>query len=405
MQLINVILLKKKNDSSMITVNNSNIEVIPIHRVGEAINDYLPLDVLDGLGAKKFNDDKIRIFVNHEIVNNAKISYFDFKINDFKKFRDIKCIESNVAFDKIISKLQNPLTRFCSASLYNKGQFGLLDDIFFCGEEVSNGRAFALNIQKRELHHIEILGEHSYENIVMIDLGLKGYISCLIGDDNKFKKPLYLYIGKLYPNEKDDFLKRNGFKEGFKYHYCENGYFEKVDSDIKPLLYQRIEDIAVNPNRPNCAVFSETIGGIKNKGNVHYIEIQNFNNSKDFPKNIKAKIELFDPKSKMINPDNLLWTKENQIFIQEDNSCFNQNNIWLYDMNNKEKKKIIATLNNNCWESSGLIDISNIINDESYKYFVLTVQAHKQKVTVVKDNKKLILEDGQLILMRIKINL
>ena len=76
---------------------------------------------------------------------------------------------------------------------------------------------------------------------------------------------------------------------------------------------------------------------------------------------------------KMINPDNLLWTKENQIFIQEDNSCLNQNNIWLYDMHNK-RKKIIATLNNNCWESSGLIDISNIINDDSYKYFVLTVK-------------------------------
>ena len=99
----------KKNDSSMITVNNSNIEVIPIHRVGEAINDYLPLDVLDGLGAKKINDDKIRIFVNHEIVNNARISYFDFKINDLKKFRDIKSIESNIAFDKIISKSRNPI--------------------------------------------------------------------------------------------------------------------------------------------------------------------------------------------------------------------------------------------------------------------------------------------------------
>ena len=72
------------------------IEVCPVFTVGEDIGGYFPPGILDGLGAFRLDEDKVRILANHELLNfrgydydvsdgsggtfsmdGARISYFD----------------------------------------------------------------------------------------------------------------------------------------------------------------------------------------------------------------------------------------------------------------------------------------------------------------------------------------
>lgn len=431
-----IALVNSNSNSCMIKSINSkySIENIILFNVSDAINNYDPPGCLDGLGARKLNDNTIQILCNHEIDENtgfeyilndnkfkgARISYFDLNIEN----NNFKIIKAGLAYSEIVfvnNEIRN-LKRFCSASYYNADEFGLKDDIYLAGEEIpDNGCAFALDVKEKILYEIEALGKHSFENIVLVDIGLEGYTCCLIGDDN-YKQPLYLYIGK---KEDGDFLSRNGLKNGTKYYWCSDnnnigeGYFLPIKNTTKqPYLFSRPEDIACNPYQKNVAVFNATNGGNKQKGIIYIVT---FDILKSVTDQIKCDISILhncNVENNITNPDNVMWTNKGDIYIQEDN--YNNSSIWKISGNknfpisnqNKEIEEII-TINDNhelfnkSWETSGIIDITYLL-DTTYskkntEYFLTTVQTNN---TLSKSsfNKYDYVKLGQLILI-IKTNL
>ena len=117
--------------------------------VGETVDGYTPVGVLDGTGALRMSKNTVRVFVNHELgvgagksytlasgatLTGARISYFDFD----RKTRDL--CGAGEAFDTIFDRngdevtsaaqIGGGLNRLCSAKLVEKGTYGFRDDIF-----------------------------------------------------------------------------------------------------------------------------------------------------------------------------------------------------------------------------------------------------------------------------------
>ena len=155
--------------------------VMDILTIGETINDYTPVGILDGLGAFELDDDTVRILANHELLhfrgypyevnnglggtfflNGARISYFDVDKDTLEiidaglAYETIYDANGNVASDlsflpdSFATNFGGPpgsplagFSRFCSSNLIEANQFGngrgLEDTIYFTGEEDGNG--------------------------------------------------------------------------------------------------------------------------------------------------------------------------------------------------------------------------------------------------------------------------
>ncbi|MCC6462523.1 MAG: DUF839 domain-containing protein, partial [Saprospiraceae bacterium] len=139
----------------------------PLFTIGESLNGYTPAGILDGVGARKLADGTVRAYVNHELgqsagytytlengtaLKGARVSYFD--IDPATK----QVSNAGLAFKAIVDRAgkvvtsatqinegtntTNGIDRLCSATLFNAGQYGLVDDIFFTGEETADGQEF-----------------------------------------------------------------------------------------------------------------------------------------------------------------------------------------------------------------------------------------------------------------------
>ncbi len=396
-----IFLKSRSNSSSMIEGINDNIQTKVLVNVGQNFKNYKIPKHLDGMGAMLSDDKtKLLIYCNHEKIN-ASITRFELDLNT------MEIIFAEKAYDKVILKKESLniklLNKFCSSSLYLKGQFGIKDNIYLTGEEIPyKGRAFLLETDKKILHEVASLGNHSFENIVFVDIGLTKYSCFLIGDDNHRHnlQPLILYIGKRNI-QSNSILEQLGFGTEFKkYYLCKKDnkyYFSSDNTNVR--LFNRPEDICTNPNQLNEAIFSAT-----NEG-VFIVKINSFkNNFKDFPSEIACKFEEINEAKNIIQyPDNVLWDNRNNIYVQEDNrknSC-----IWKINKNKDsyELSKIIE-LNkkhisfNRISETTGLIDITQFIHqfknyhnkeiDQNIQYFLTNVQASGN--------------NGQMILITVK---
>ena len=199
----------------------------PLFTVGEAIGDYRPPGVIDGLAAYQQNEG-IYVLANHELgvatggfvgptneytlengtnLPGARISYF--RIN--KESR--KITEAGIAFNKIINRagkevtdasdlVFNGLSKLCSAFGTEPGQYGFVDRIYLTGEETPGGSVFALDVDEKVLWAAPALGVGKWENAVPLDLPElnKTHVIVLLGDDTP-QAPLYLYAGEKNQSE------------------------------------------------------------------------------------------------------------------------------------------------------------------------------------------------------------
>ncbi|MBF2022552.1 MAG: hypothetical protein IGR93_21300 [Hydrococcus sp. C42_A2020_068] len=72
---------------------------------------------------------------------------------------------------------------------------GLVDSIFFTGEEKDGGTEFALELETNTLHAVPWLGRAAWENVTEIDTGTTDKVALLVGDDRE-GAPLLMYVGK-----------------------------------------------------------------------------------------------------------------------------------------------------------------------------------------------------------------
>ncbi|MEZ5988899.1 MAG: PEP-CTERM sorting domain-containing protein [Planctomycetota bacterium] len=274
----------------------------PVFTIGETLptkdprfpKGYMPVGTLDGIGAMRLDHRTVRIFVNHEFseavgrsyklkngteLTGARISCIDLD----RSSREVR--QAGLAYDTVydrdflvvtkpsqINEAGDPddprnldprstagFSRFCSSQLSTRGTFGLVDDVYFTGEETGDpgfhpngGSLWALDVAKGTLWAVPSAGRAAWENTTVVNVG-KGRVGLLIGDDNSpqdrnnplssagtstkpedtIAAPLWLYVGrknaskgeiaKALPSKvappKDSFLDRNGLLVGDLYYF------------------------------------------------------------------------------------------------------------------------------------------------------------------------------------------
>lgn len=263
-----------RSNASMAHGMNGAAVSKPLITIGEVISgttgalnastagDYVPVGVFDGLGAYELDAQTVRVFANHELQNNrgyayevsdgqggtftmtgARVSYIDI---DKKKRR---IVDAGIAYDTIydgngdvasdISFLTGGFagfSRFCSSVLVEAGTYGLVDTIYFTGEEDGGsfnpvgGAEWALDVASGDLWQLPALGRGAWENVTALDTGDANTVAILLADDSSpfdadgdgadEAAPLFLYVGTKNPG--GHFVERNGLTGGSLYVWVSN---------------------------------------------------------------------------------------------------------------------------------------------------------------------------------------
>lgn len=238
--------------------------VNPVFTVGDTINGYTPIGILDGTGAYELDADTVRVLVNHEVgstagyaytlasgksLTGARVSYFDidkatFEVVDAGLAYDTiynragEVVDADTALDTVDSR---GISRLCGANLMEAEQFGadqgFADTIFFTGEETTGGTQFALDVATGNLWALPWLGRAAWESSTEVDTGTSTHVALLIGDDRSGARvdlngdgdtadegetlspvaPTLLYVGTKDTSEGAGFLERNGLADGKLY--------------------------------------------------------------------------------------------------------------------------------------------------------------------------------------------
>ncbi len=241
----------------------------PLFTVGEVLpssqnpSGYIPVGVLDGIGAELYGSQTVRVYVNHELLEDqgypyalangtrltgARISYFDMDRTS-RKIMD-SGLAYHTIFDRKFHKVTAPqqinedgrgidgLLSLCSGQLVPKGEGNFENTIFFTHEEAKDpevhphgGSLWALDTQGGNLHAIPSAGRATWENTAVLGAPQQ-HVALLVGDDTP-PAPLWLYIGKksasIFDIKKglpegldpptDTFLNRNGLLVGNLYYF------------------------------------------------------------------------------------------------------------------------------------------------------------------------------------------
>lgn len=365
------------------------------------------------------------------------------------------------------------LSRLCSARMVEAGLLGFQDTIYLTGEETdradSHGRGgtvWALDVANRTLWAAPDLGRGAWENLTPVKTGDSSEVALLLGDDEP-DAPLYLYRGRKMMQ--GNFLQRNGLAGGSLYcwradngatspgafhgtgarktgtfvpvpvkdvngkgrrghdtlGYLDSGRIRDAAKKSGCFRFSRPEDLHNNPANPGQVVFASTgrIGLFASDvwGSVYTIDMDTAN--------LAATIQILydgdDPDHRdegIRNPDNLTWSEDGYIYVQEDNAIgmglFGANgkeaSVWRINPDDGEAKRIAmidrtAVLprgshdddagKTGAWESSGIIDVSRFFSrSDKQTTLLLNVQAHGIVDGIIGGNKNLV-QSGQVILL------
>ena len=481
--------------------------------VGEKVisgtSSYTPIGLLDGLGAYKLNDSTMRVYTVHEnssssgatytvedgkggnvTLTGARISFFDVNIST------LQISNSGLAYKGIIgrdgSRLDSSsdldssnssgtpntgtagLSRFCSASMVMKDQFGagkgIVDSLFTTGEENGNGTLWFLDPVSQILHAAPDLGRGSWENIAQIDTGTTTHVGFLLGDDTT-GAPLYLYIGEKSTSPEAGILARNGLANGKLYYwkftnaetldvsdftgngttaagtwveiavrdqtkagttgYDSLGYKHATtltaEADVGlGFSFNRIEDLSTNPANGSQIVFAATggsgFGGGDTAGMIYRADLNLTNLNAPTGSITILRDNNAAAGKELRNPDNLDWSADGNLYIQEDRSTTAL--FTASDAANKREASIVklnpvtgeltyvaqvdrsaipagqtdsAPADKGNWETSGIIDVSSILGKAAGSVFLSTVQAHSLGGGIISSGS--LVEGGQLAII------
>lgn len=415
-----------------------------------------------------------------------------------------RILSGGLAYDKVIGDDPNGFDRFCSANLVEANSFGagrgFADRIFLTGEEVfggGGGSFYALDTANSDLHQVKAFGKGTWESATAIDTGSANTVAVLLFDDAK--APLRLWVGE---KTAGGFLERNGLAEanGSLYTFvptalAETGadatvgpdsddlkalalgsplagswakiekpavkasYADLSDAEIRTLAndlgalqLSRIEDGEVNPLNGQQAAFVST--GTKDftsgdlYGNVYTLSFTDAfgadgrlaSTGASSLRVIYDADRLADPTAGLRNPDNLTWSADGSLYLQEDrangggldiaNGNFGTQEASIWKLNpsgpidpitgapaerwaqidrtavptayGQSQPGVVTDPSTNGvgnWESSGIIDVSRIYGTAPGGMFLANVQAHSLGGGNINGSGYLV-EGGQIDLIR-----
>lgn len=495
---INTLFTPANQPAQMSSLGDYKVE--PVFTIGQVVEDgsqgdYIPPGILDGLGAFALDEDTIRVLANHELssdvgyaytlangtqLTGGRVSFFD--IN--KNTRELE--DAGLAYDTIINRAGEVvdeasdldfmgLDRLCSAQYIEANQFGdnrgLIDSLFFTGEETDGGTEFALDPETNTLYAVPWMGRAAWENVTQLDTGTTDKVALLIGDD-RGGAPLLLYVGEKGQGEGPDILVRNGLAQGKLYVWTadngdldpsqfngtnqgRSGSFVEIDfyrpdlagngeyddlgfaiqekqdalaEAVGAFKFSRPEDLATNPKDGTIAVLASTgrdsLFPEDSWGTTYQIDA-NFDDLVNG--NITAQVDvLYDGDDAgngqfegsdfgLRSPDNLEWADNGLIYIQEDRSfsefgltSSEEASIWELNPENGILTRI-AQIDRTAvpegqtdpvpddignWESSGIIDVSELFGETPGKLFLFDVQAHSLQDGIIEAEG--LVQGGQL---------
>jgi secreted PhoX family phosphatase len=219
----------------------------PLFTVGETIEGYTPVGILDGIGAFPWGRDTVRVLVNAELTSGAGYAYplkdgtggtysvTGARVHYFDVHRDTRRIcGAGVAYDTVYDRTgtvadaasdvneaghaTRGFDRFCSSQAVLDGTYGFRDDVYFTNEETGTpghahgGSIWALDPHGRAIWAAPALGRGGWENVTPLDTESGDFVALLLGDDTT-GAPLYLWLGEK-GRRSSDFLDRNGLSRG-----------------------------------------------------------------------------------------------------------------------------------------------------------------------------------------------
>ena len=399
-----------------------------------------------------------------------------------------RVLRGGLAYDTVIGADNNGFDRFCSSTLFNANQFGagrgFADRLYITGEE-SNGALYVLDPASRVLREASALGKGSWENVAAVDTGSASTMGLLLFDDST--APLYLWIGS--KNATGDVLDRNGLRQGSLFAWKPgDGVIREAGSDATPgpdsddlkaiasgtalsggwvllgdqtwvasktatqlraeavskgaMQFSRPEDGDTNPLNGKQVVFNTTgsssFGSGDKYGNVIVLDFASaFGSNGQLSgtgttalKVIYDGDKLSDPTAGLRSPDNLVWSADGSIYVQEDRTVDPwgsvDGSIWklrpakvdvVTGQVEAERWAVIdrqtpygqsdalaigpgpGFANSGEWESSGIVDVSTFYGSAPGTYLLADVQAHGLKDSNIWGNGYLV-EGGQLLLIQ-----
>jgi len=398
----------------------------------------------------------------------------DNKANGFQS----RVVSSGLAYDKVIGTDKNGFDRFCSANLVEANSFGarrgFADRIYLTGEETGGGAFYALDTANSDLYQVNAFGKGSWESATLVDTGSTNTVAVLMFDDAA--APLRLWVGQ---KTSGGFLERNGLAEanGSLYTFVPTSRFgetgvdatpgpdsddlkalglgaplaggwvkiekpvgkasyadltdaeiRKLATDLGALQLSRIEDGDVNPLNGQQVAFvttgSTSFTNADLYGNVFTLGFADaFSPDGSLATTGASTLRviydadrLTDPTKGLRNPDNLAWSADGFLYLQEDrangggtdvskgNFGTQEASIWKLNPSGPvdaitgvpserwaqvdrtavpaaygQSQPAFTNADSNGvgnWETSGVIDVSGIYGATAGSFFLANVQAH-----------------------------
>lgn len=429
------------------------VEVRSILTVGDWVNrkpdgaPYRLVGIPDGIGAFDNGDGTFTVLINHELPANrgalrahgaagAFVSRWVIRKSDLAVLYGEDLIRQVVLWDAKAAAWKPPargiaFSRFCSADLPAPTAFydpatglGYQGRLFMNGEEAGpEGRAFAHTLDGIS-YELPWLGKMSFENVVAHPAA--GNRTVVVGLDDSSGGQVYVYVGEKRATGNP--VEKAGLVGGVLYGVKIEGVTEETDGlKLKPearfalhpfsdvatwtgarlesesrqagiTAFQRPEDGAWDPNRPNDFYFVTT-AGFNHKSRLWRLRFDDLRRPE-----LGGTVELLlagDEGPKMM--DNLTVTT-GQVLIQEDpGKNPHLATIWSYDIATgalttiarhdparfRDEAPAFLTQDE---ESSGIVDASDILGDG---WVLLDVQAHYDHADPE------LIEGGQLLAVRV----
>jgi len=399
-----------------------------------------------------------------QTVTGARISRFvvakDIDNNGANGFQS-RVLDGGLAYDQVISpnaafSLGSGINRFCSANLAPAVQFGggkgFANSLYLAGEETSNGRFYALDPSAAKLYHVPAFGLGGWESAATVDTGNAGTVGVMLFDDTSgTPNYLYLWVGTK-DSSSTDLLARNGIAAssgalyawkatditntpagitGVNLNTAIAGSWVSLGTGVQiaalttaadlrtlalnagAMQFTRIEDGDVNPTNGSQVAFNTTGGsGTDLYGNTQIIDLgSSFNSDGLISTTGTASLRVISDADRLTgtarqggirNPDNLAWSGNGFIYVQEDRSLANgtadgsfgaeEASIWKVDSITGvstrwaqidrtavptvygQTDSAVTDIGN--WESSGIHDVSSLYDAAAGSYFLADVQAH-----------------------------
>jgi hypothetical protein len=403
--------------------------------VGDTVGSYRMVGIPDGLGAFDNGDGTFTVLMNHELAaaqgtvrahgaRGAFVSKWTIRKDDLSVTAGEDLIHQVATWDPTTKSYKAPVTgvvidRLCSAdlplptALYNPATGNGYDGrIFFDGEEVAGGRAFA-HLLNGTSYELPGMGKSSWENILANPgTGDKTVVAGF--DDTSPRGQVYLYAGQkkstgnpvdragltggnLYGIQVTDFgneIAGTGIPSGTRFTVHNFGdasakdaaQIETEGATNKVTSFLRPEDGAWDPARPTDLYFNTTANfdGYSRLWRLRFDDPANPTRGGVIDMLLDGS-ETGGTSQRHHMLDNMTINNRGQLVLQEDpgNEPYNAR-VWQYNIASDTLTEVArhdparfvesgANLLTRDEESSGVIDVSAILGSG---WYLLDVQAH-----------------------------